>query len=100
MPQVLFAGYKVPHPLEPYFIIKLQTDGTITPQDILEQATKDLIGTLATLETKFKKEFQMNEANLATGLTGRGAQGDDPYATGATGEWGTGAQTARDYLDL
>ncbi|KAG9313510.1 DNA-directed RNA polymerase, partial [Chiua virens] len=26
MPQVLFAGYKVPHPLHPYFLLKIQTD--------------------------------------------------------------------------
>jgi DNA-directed RNA polymerase II subunit RPB11 len=28
---VIFAGYKVPHPLEPKFILKIQTDGSETP---------------------------------------------------------------------
>jgi DNA-directed RNA polymerase II subunit RPB11 len=43
-PQVLFAGYKVPHPLQPYFLIKVQTDGSVTPTAVLETACTKLIG--------------------------------------------------------
>ncbi|KAG6865640.1 hypothetical protein C0991_000810 [Blastosporella zonata] len=92
MPQVLFAGYKVPHPLHPYFIIKLQTDGTATPQDVLEEACKKLIGTLVNLEAKFKREFSFKDVEATTGT---GA--DDPYGVGgAGGAWAGG----RDYLDF
>jgi len=97
MPQVLFAGYKVPHPLHPYFIIKVQTDGTATPQEVLEQACTKLIGTISTLETKFKREFSYKDVEGAT--TGGAAQGvDDPYGTGTggVGNWGRG----KDYLDF
>ncbi|EED83148.1 predicted protein, partial [Postia placenta Mad-698-R] len=48
--------YKVPHPLQPHFLIKIQTDGTITPTAVLEQACTKLIGTMASLEAKFKRE--------------------------------------------
>ncbi|KAF8155674.1 DNA-directed RNA polymerase [Crassisporium funariophilum] len=98
MPQILFAGYKVPHPLHPYFIIKIQTDGTITPQAILEQACTKLIGTMSSLETKFKREFSYKdvEGTVGVGAAGTGG-GEDPYGTGAGGSaWARG----RDYLDF
>ncbi|KAJ3504501.1 hypothetical protein NLJ89_g7903 [Agrocybe chaxingu] len=101
MPQVLFAGYKVPHPLHPYFLLKIQTDGTITPQAILEQACTKLIGTMAALETKFKREFSYKDVEGAVGGVGAGVGGvggpgaDDPYGGGA-GRWGRD----RDYLDF
>ncbi|EGN92857.1 hypothetical protein SERLA73DRAFT_190428 [Serpula lacrymans var. lacrymans S7.3] len=90
MPQVLFAGYKVPHPLHPYFLLKIQTDGTVTPQVVLEQACTKLIGSLSTLEAKFKREFSFKDVE--------GAVTEDPYGTtGTSGQpWGSG----RDYLDF
>ncbi|EEB89903.1 hypothetical protein MPER_11952 [Moniliophthora perniciosa FA553] len=99
MPQVLFAGYKVPHPLHPYFIIKIQTDGSITPEAILEQAALKVIGTLASLEAKFKREFSFKEVDpLGTGAVGGVAPsvGEDPYGAPA---WGQSAGT-KDYLDF
>ncbi|KAI0078304.1 RBP11-like subunits of RNA polymerase [Panus rudis PR-1116 ss-1] len=87
MPQVLFAGYKVPHPLHPYFLIKIQTDGSTTPSAALEQACTKLIGTLASLEQKFKREFSYKT------LEG-GVSAGDPY--GGTGTWPSG----KDYLDF
>ncbi|KAF8137379.1 DNA-directed RNA polymerase [Boletus edulis] len=90
MPQVLFAGYKVPHPLHPHFLLKIQTDGTITPQAALEQACTKLITTLTSLEAKFKREFSFKDVE--------GAVPEDPYGTAGTGAqtWGTG----KDYLDF
>lgn len=97
MPQILFAGYKVPHPLHPYFLIKIQTDGTITPSECLEQACTKLIGTMVSLEAKFRREFSFKDAEGAVGGAG-GAE--DPYGTASggtgAGTWGTG----RDYLDF
>jgi len=99
MPQILFAGYKVPHPLHPYFIIKLQTDGSITPTEALEKACEGLIGVLAGLEAKFKREFSFKDVELGgaggpgMGMGAGGQGGEDAY--GGTG-WGGG----RDYLDF
>lgn len=94
MPQILFAGYKVPHPLHPYFLIKIQTDGTITPQAILEQACTKLIGTMSSLETKFKREFSYKDVEAVGG-----APTEDPYGGTVPGSnaWGV---RGRDYLDF
>jgi len=96
MPQILFAGYKVPHPLHPYFLIKIQTDGSITPSECLEQASSKLIQTMLSLEAKFRQEFSFKDVEGVGGVGGT----DDPYGTagggGGTGAWGGG----RDYLDF
>lgn len=100
MPQVLFAGYKVPHPLHPYFLIKIQTDGSITPQAILEQACTKLIGTMSSLETKFKREFSYKDVEGTVSGTGVGPlASEDPYGVGGTGGNAWGAR-GRDYLDF
>lgn len=101
----------MPHPLHPYFLIKLQTDGTITPAYALEQACTKLIGTLASLETQFKREFSYKDvqggadgataggAGVGGGLGGYGMGEEvDAYGGGAGGgqNWATG----RDYMDM
>jgi DNA-directed RNA polymerase II subunit RPB11 len=89
MPQVLFAGYKVPHPLHPYFLVKIQTDGTITPTAALEQACTKLIGTLSSLEAKFKREFSFKDVE--------GVATEDSYGTSNAGPtWASG----REYMDF
>jgi DNA-directed RNA polymerase II subunit RPB11 len=87
-PQVLFAGYKVPHPLHPYFLVKIQTDGTITPTAALEQACTKLIGTLSSLEAKFKREFSFKDVE--------GVTTEDAYGTTTGPAWTSG----RDYMDF
>jgi len=95
IPQILFAGYKIPHPQHPYFLLKIQTDGTITPTEALESACTKLIGTISSLEAKFKREFSLKDVESGVGGVGAGTGGDDPYGVGGTG-WGTG----KDYLDF
>lgn len=100
MPTILFAGYKVPHPLHPYFLLKIQTDGTVTPEAVLEQACTKLIGTMSSLETKFKREFVLKDIDVGGAGAGVNA-GDDPYGAGVGtggGAWATGG--GRDYLDF
>ncbi|KAI0052094.1 DNA-directed RNA polymerase II [Auriscalpium vulgare] len=89
MPQVLFAGYKVPHPLHPYFLVKIQTDGTITPAAALEQACTKLIGMIASIEAKFKREFQYKDVEPTAA--------EDPYGTAAAPAW---SGDTRSYMDL
>ncbi|KAJ7158307.1 DNA-directed RNA polymerase [Mycena crocata] len=99
MPEILFAGYKVPHPLHPYFLIKIQTDGTVTPQVVLENACSKLIGTLSALEAKFKREFSFKDGEGTTGgfsiPANMGMGMDDPYGGGAGAGW-----QGREYLDF
>uniref|UniRef100_A0A8C8S5Y8 DNA-directed RNA polymerase RBP11-like dimerisation domain-containing protein n=1 Tax=Pelusios castaneus TaxID=367368 RepID=A0A8C8S5Y8_9SAUR len=53
-PQVLFAGYKVPHPLEHKIIIRVQTTPDYSPQEAFTNAITDLISELSLLEKRFR----------------------------------------------
>ncbi|KAL8713534.1 MAG: hypothetical protein Q9220_002396 [cf. Caloplaca sp. 1 TL-2023] len=60
-PHVLFSGYKVPHPLFSKFILRVQTDGTLTPRQALVQACKDLVTDLGLLSREFTKEWELRK---------------------------------------
>lgn len=51
-PHVIFAGYKVPHPLEHSFVLKVQTDRTTTPTETLQRGVDQIIGDLSLLEER------------------------------------------------
>lgn len=53
-PNVLFAGYKLPHPLEHKFILRIQTTSDYTPQDALMHAITDLLAELSLFEERFR----------------------------------------------
>ncbi|XP_003387390.1 PREDICTED: DNA-directed RNA polymerase II subunit RPB11-like [Amphimedon queenslandica] len=53
-PQVLFSGYKVPHPLEHKFVLRIQTTADYSPQEALSNALTDLISEVTKIETRFK----------------------------------------------
>ncbi|KAJ8324397.1 hypothetical protein BDV3_005143 [Batrachochytrium dendrobatidis] len=53
-PKVIFAGYKVPHPLEHQFILKIQTTPDTTPADVLQQEVANLIQEVGTIKLKFE----------------------------------------------
>lgn len=53
-PNVLFAGYKNPHPLEHKFIIRIQTTSQYTPQEAFMNAITDVISELSLFEERFK----------------------------------------------
>ncbi|KAI9139271.1 DNA-directed RNA polymerase II subunit RPB11-b1-like protein [Paraphysoderma sedebokerense] len=53
-PRVLFAGYKMPHPLDHYFFLKIQTTSDTTPWTALTDAVTELIGELGGIKTKFE----------------------------------------------
>ncbi|KAL9603348.1 MAG: hypothetical protein Q9219_001210 [cf. Caloplaca sp. 3 TL-2023] len=60
-PHILFSGYKVPHPLVSSFILRVQTDGTLTPRQALVQACKDLVTDLGLLSREFTKEWELRK---------------------------------------
>jgi DNA-directed RNA polymerase II subunit RPB11 len=66
---VIFAGYKVPHPLEPYFLLKVQTNGTISPSQALKNACIAVISIVTNLEKKFEEQFRDKEFDLGVGDT-------------------------------
>ncbi|KAF9883194.1 DNA-directed RNA polymerase II core subunit [Aspergillus nanangensis] len=63
---VLFAAYKVPHPLVPKFILRVQTDGEITPKDAVIAACHELVRDLGILSREFTKEYELRKMVGAT----------------------------------
>jgi DNA-directed RNA polymerase II subunit RPB11 len=81
---VLFAGYIVEHPNEPYFKLRIQTDGTVTPEDALINAASKNITDLSILSIEFQKEWELKmlanqnaTANATAGNNAGGAGGAD-----------------------
>ena len=58
---MLFAWYKVPHPLVPKFQLRVQTDGEVTPKDAIIAACNDLVKDLGTLSREFTKEYELRK---------------------------------------
>jgi DNA-directed RNA polymerase II subunit RPB11 len=56
-PQVVFAGYKCPHPLEHKFVIRVQTTPDYSPQEAVRNAITDLISEMALLDERFRVNF-------------------------------------------
>lgn len=52
-PKVLFAGYKVAHPLEHKFTLRIQTQSEYTPIDALINAINDLHSEISLLKERF-----------------------------------------------
>ncbi|KAF8761108.1 hypothetical protein RHS01_01050 [Rhizoctonia solani] len=93
---VIFAGYKVPHPLEPYFIIKVQTNGAFTPTQVLLDACSALIRMISDIKQQFTTKFDLRalESDAGEEISG-------PYGTSRYG--GYGAEASRpggDYMDI
>ncbi|XP_044757789.1 DNA-directed RNA polymerase II subunit RPB11 [Coccinella septempunctata] len=63
-PNVLFAGYKVPHPLEHKFVIRIQTTADYSPQDALMHALSDLLSELALFDERFKEAIKEKKDGL------------------------------------
>ncbi|KAJ5180449.1 hypothetical protein N7492_003659 [Penicillium capsulatum] len=61
-PNVIFAAYKVPHPLTPNFELRVQTDGVIAPRQAVINASQALIKDLGILSREFTKEYELAKA--------------------------------------
>lgn len=57
-PKVLFAGYKLPHPLEHKFVIRIQTTSNYSPEDAYMNAITDLMSELSLFEERFKEAIK------------------------------------------
>ena len=51
---MLFAGYKLPHPLEYRMLVKVQTRGRRTPRDVVDAALTDLVDEFVDMKVKFQ----------------------------------------------
>lgn len=57
-PNVLFAGYKLPHPLEHKFVLRIQTTAEYSPQDAFTHAITDLMSELSLFEERFREAIK------------------------------------------
>lgn len=84
-PTVLFAGYKVPHPLENNIILKIQTDERSNPADALKRACHLLIRQTVLIKQQFMEQAKNIEMGMGpeagVGVAQPGV-GYDPYADG------------------
>ncbi|KAJ3089657.1 DNA-directed RNA polymerase II subunit RPB11-a [Quaeritorhiza haematococci] len=59
-PKVLFAGYKMPHPLEHTFVLKVQTTPDTTPLEVLQHELDALISEVSNIKLKFENELTLH----------------------------------------
>lgn len=57
--KVLFAAYKVEHPLFANFVLRIQTEDDYSPREALRNACSALIGELDIIKTRFKDEWAL-----------------------------------------
>lgn len=67
-PHVIFAGYKIPHPLFATFELRIQTDGDITPKEAMVNCCKALVGDLEILSREFTKEYELRKMVSGDGI--------------------------------
>jgi len=82
-PVVHFAGYSCPHPSEPYFLLRIQTDGSKTPQVALQHASEALLQEVQRVEGQFDSEVAERQKELRErALSGGGGGGGGAMDTG------------------
>ncbi len=57
--RVLFAAYKIEHPLFPNFVMRVQTEEGYSPKDALVNACDSILTQLLTLKNKFMSEWEL-----------------------------------------
>lgn len=57
--KVLFAAYKIEHPLFANFVMRIQTEEGTNPRVALREACSRLISKLVNLNDKFKREWEL-----------------------------------------
>ncbi|KAJ3387723.1 DNA-directed RNA polymerase II subunit RPB11-a [Entophlyctis sp. JEL0112] len=59
-PKVLFAGYKVPHPLEHTFVLKIQTTPDTNPLEVLLLESATIMREVTDLNKKFQNQLTLH----------------------------------------
>lgn len=57
--RVLFAAYKVEHPLFAKFVMRIQTEENYSPRDALRNACNSVISQLDVLRERFQNEWAL-----------------------------------------
>lgn len=56
-PATLFAGYRVPHPLDPQVQLRIQTNGHLSPTEALRAGLQESVDELGKMEIQFANEM-------------------------------------------
>jgi DNA-directed RNA polymerases I and III subunit RPAC2 len=54
-PAVVFCGYAIAHPSDPFFSLRVQTDGSVGANECLDKALNDLMDVCGVIRTKFEE---------------------------------------------
>lgn len=81
-PAVLFSGYRIPHPLEPRMLIKVQTTGAKAPQKAFTDALDCLQGEVGELRRKMAAELDRAERDAAAAAAADGVRDAGAGAAG------------------
>ncbi|CDO56903.1 similar to Saccharomyces cerevisiae YOL005C RPB11 RNA polymerase II subunit B12.5 [Geotrichum candidum] len=57
--RVIFAAYKVEHPLFANFLLRIQTEEGYTPKEALKNACSSVLHQLSVIQRKFKSEWEL-----------------------------------------
>ncbi|KAK9471298.1 DNA-directed RNA polymerase [Dipodascopsis tothii] len=60
-PKVIYAAYKVEHPLFANFILRIQTEDGYSPREALRNSVYMLIAQLEQLKREFTKEWELKK---------------------------------------
>ncbi|KAK1760856.1 DNA-directed RNA polymerase [Echria macrotheca] len=74
-PNVLFAGYKAGHPNVPEIMIRIQTNGTMTPKEAFVKACKHLITICGHTGREWQKELALRKYADQSEQSGNGNGG-------------------------
>jgi len=66
--RVLFAGYRMPHPLEPRLLLKVKTRPTTEPVQVLLDAVENLQVELTSVEEQFRKAVHDTQQRAHTAM--------------------------------
>lgn len=82
--RVIFAAYKVEHPLFANFVLRIQTEDDYSPKDALKNACQALIAELQAINDKFQREWALKGlmSNNEDDFLGEKWRGE------TEGEWG------------
>lgn len=60
-PRVVFAGYKVGHPLVANFVLRIQTEDDYEPREAVVNAARGLLDQLTRLRSNFEREWELKK---------------------------------------
>lgn len=80
----LTAIRQMPHPLKAEFLLRVQTDGEITPSEAVCNASRNLINDLGIISREFQKEYELRKMANAANQQQNGTEQAAPATQQAT----------------